>query len=52
MPGLTENVPIHAIWHLRGSVDENAGFFHSLMLSDLFDTIGVLYSSIYIGSNL
>ena len=26
MPGSTENVSHHAIWRLRGSLDENASF--------------------------
>ena len=30
MPGSTENMPNRAIWHLRGSLDENASFFFTV----------------------
>ena len=41
-PGSTENVPHCAIWHLRGSLDENASLLCCLALSGWFDCICVL----------
>ena len=52
MPGSTKNVVNCAIWCLRGSLDENTGFLCCLKLSGCFDCIGILYSSICIGTNL
>ena len=49
IPGSTETMPNHAIWRLRGSLDENVSFLCCLILSSWFDCIGILYSSIRIG---